>query len=109
MVTAELAVCLPVLVLILAAALSAVQVTSNRIRVQDAAREAARALARGDRAHAQSLARADAPGVEIASSTEGEDVVVTARLRVHLLANWLPAVTVSGRAVAALEPRAGSP
>jgi Flp pilus assembly protein TadG len=109
MVTAELAACLPVLVLILAAALSAVQVAGSRVRTQDAAREAARALARGDSAHARTLAQAEARGVSITSSTTDDEVVVVARLHVHLLARWLPAVTVTERAVAALEPRAGSP
>jgi len=42
MVTAELAACLPVLVLMLAVAVSAVSVAGVRVRAQDAAREAAR-------------------------------------------------------------------
>lgn len=109
MVSAEMAVCLPVLVLVLAAALSAVQVVSSKVRVQDAAREAARALARGDVAHAHSLAQSAAPGVSVQTNTTDGQVVVVARLQVHLLASWLPAVTVTERAVAAVEPRAGSP
>lgn len=109
MVTAELAVCLPVLVLLLAAALSAVQVSGARVRIQDAAREAARAMARGDASHAHSLPQSAAPGVEVRTSTSGGEVVAIATLHVHLLASWLPAVTVTERAVAAVEPRTASP
>ena len=55
--TAELATCLPVLVLLLAVELSAVSVAGQRVRMQDAAREAARAAARGDDATARRLAQ----------------------------------------------------
>jgi Flp pilus assembly protein TadG len=108
-VTAELAVCLPVLVLLLAVALSAVAVSGARVRVADAAREAARALARGDHAAAGHLVASLAPAGRLSVSRQGADVVATVRMAVHPLASWLPAVTVSERAVAAIEPRAGAP
>jgi Flp pilus assembly protein TadG len=108
-VTAELAVCLPVLMLLLAVAVSAVLVADAHVRAVDAAREAARAAARGDPGVGSRLAREAAPGSRLAVTTTGDDVVATVRLRVHLLASWLPAVTVTGRAVAAVEPRATSP
>jgi Flp pilus assembly protein TadG len=108
-VTAELAVCLPVLVLLLAVVLSAVSVAGARVRVQDAAREAARAAARGDQATAQRLAQQEAPGVTVAISTADGVVTADARLSAHLLAGWLPAVTVEERAVAALEPDTAVP
>ena len=108
-VTAELAVCLPVLVLLLAVALSAVSVAGARVRVQDAAREAARAAARGDDATAQTLAQQAAPGVSVVLTTADGEVTATARLPAHLLAGWLPAVTVEERAVAALEPSSAVP
>jgi len=104
MVTAELATVLPVLVLLLAVVLSAVSVAGVRVRVQDAAREAARAAARGDDAAARDLAQQSAPGVTVTLTVSGGEVVADARLSVHLLAHWLPAVTVTGRAVAAREP-----
>lgn len=109
MVTAELATALPVLVVLLAVALSAVSVSGARVRVQDAAREAARAAARGDPATGRSLAQHAAPGVSILISRQGDQVVATARLHAHLLAGWLPSVTVSERAVAAVEPSGASP
>src|SRR5688572_10484947 len=48
MVTAETAVVLPVLLLVLAAAVSAITVVGAQLRCVDAAREGARAAARGD-------------------------------------------------------------
>lgn len=104
MVTAELAAALPVLMVVLAVALSAVNVAGARVRVQDAAREAARAAARGDSGAAAALAARAAPGVTTRTSVSGPDVEVRASLRVRLLAHWLPSVTVTEQAVAAVEP-----
>lgn len=109
MVTAELAACMPVLMLVLAVALSAVSVAGARVRLQDAAREAARALARGDQSAAAALASQAASGAELSSSIRADDagqqtVTVTAQRTVRLLASWLPAVTITEQATAALEP-----
>jgi Flp pilus assembly protein TadG len=109
MVTAELAACLPVLVLVLAVAVSAVSVAGVRVRAQDAAREAARAAARGDPAQARRLAQHAAPGATVDITTRGNEVVAVARVTVHPLAGWLPSLTVSELAVAAVEPSAASP
>jgi Flp pilus assembly protein TadG len=108
-VTAELAVCLPVLVLFLAVMLSAVSVAGLRVRAQDAAREAARAAARGDEVAARELARQAAPGVALTLASSGDQVTATAQVSAHLLAHWLPAVTVREQAGAALEPEDTSP
>jgi Flp pilus assembly protein TadG len=108
-VTAELATCLPVLVLLLAVVLSAVSVAGVRVRAQDAAREAARAAARGDTAAALRLARQYAPGAVITISASPDEVTVVARVPARLLAQWLPSVTVTERAVAAVEPASGEP
>lgn len=102
-VTAELAVCLPVLVLLLAVALSAVSVAGVRVRVQDAAREAARAAARGDPVAARRMAQQYAPGASVSIGSADGEVTAVVRLSAHLLAGWLPAVTVQERAVAAVE------
>ena len=107
MVTAELAVSLPVLVLLLAVALSVVSVGAARLRAVDAAREVARAAARGDPAAGRRLAGVIAPGAGVSVGRRGQDVVASVRLVVHPLASWLPAVTVTERAIAAAEP--GSP
>ena len=109
MITAELAACLPVLVLVLAVALTAVSVVGAAVRLQDAAREAARALARGDPAAARRLAAEAAPGASVSLSRTPGGIVAVARTTVHPLGGWLPAYSVSERAVAALEPTAGAP
>ena len=106
MATAELAMCLPVLVLLLGVALSAVSVASLRVRAADAAREAARAAARGDTGRAQVLAQQEAPGAVVTISKRGQDVTAVARVRAHVLLPWLPSLTVTERAVAAAEPSA---
>ena len=109
MVTAELAACLPVLVLVLAVALTAVSVVSARVRLQDAAREAARAAARGDSAAAHRLAAESAPGAGVQLSASATQVVAIVREQVHPLGGWLPALTITERAVAAAEPTGRDP
>ena len=89
----------------LAVAVSGVSVSAARIRAQDAAREAARAAARGDPGRGLAFAGSVAPGVQISLSRQGDQVVATATIRQHLLASWLPAVTVTATAVALMEPQ----
>lgn len=109
MVTAELAACLPLLVLVLGVALTAVAAIGVRVRAQDAAREAARAAARGDMAVARELAARAAPGSQLSVTTQGADVVAVVHATVHALGGWLPTMSVTERAVAAVEPKAASP
>jgi Flp pilus assembly protein TadG len=109
MVTAELAAALPVLVLVLAVALSALSVGDAQVRVQDAAREAARAAARGDPGQARALAERAVPGIAVTFRTAGDEVEAVASVRVQLVASWLPSVTVTERATAALEPASSPP
>lgn len=109
MVTAELAACLPVLMLVLAVALTAVSAVGVRVRLQDAAREAARAAARGDLSTAHQLAADAAPRASVTIRSGGGEVVVLAHAQVHPLGGWLPGIAVTERSVAAVEPRAGSP
>jgi Flp pilus assembly protein TadG len=109
MVTAELAACLPVLVLILGVAISAMMVVAERVRLADAAREAARAAARGDPGAGRRLALEDAPGARVTVSTGGGAVTAVATKAVHPLGGWLPSFTVSERCVAAAESTAAPP
>lgn len=104
MATAELAACLPVLVLLLGVVISAVAVVSGAVHAQDAAREAARATARGDRSAALRLANAAAPGAEVSITTRGADVSVRVHSTVEPLGELFPAFAVTGTAVAASEP-----
>ena len=107
--TAELAACLPVLVLVLAVAISAVGAAAARVRLQDAAREAARAAARGDPATAQRLVQQVAPGARLDLSTGAGEIVAVLHAKVHPLAGFLPAMSLEERAVAAVEPTGASP
>lgn len=70
MATAELAVAVPVLLVVLAVALGAIRLGIDRVRVVDAAHGAARLVARGEpRDAALSTARAAAPaGADVAIS-----------------------------------------
>jgi len=107
--TAEAAVVLPALVLLIAVAVGAVTVVTAQLRCQDAAREAARAAARSEPASVvRDLAAQTAPpGGSAEVAADAEQVTVTVRATVHLLGGLLPDVTVSGRAVGLREPDGG--
>lgn len=108
MVTAETAVVLPVLVLVLAAALWAVAAAGAQLRCVDSAREGARAVARGEpTAVAVAASRRVAPGADVVVEPAGDVVGVVVRLRVRppgWLGDRVPALLVKARAVAGLEP-----
>ncbi|RBY84290.1 pilus assembly protein TadE [Blastococcus sp. TF02A-26] len=108
MVTAETAVVLPVLLLVLAAAVSAVVVVGAHLRCVDAAREGARAAARGDDVAAVRavVGRAAPEGATTAVVVEGDRVRVTVTAVVPPLGPVPFTVRVSATAVAELEPGA---
>lgn len=109
MVTAETAIVLPVLLLVLAAAVAAVVVVGGQLRCVDAAREAARAAARGDAAaEVRRIAAHAAPsGATTQVDPRGNTVTVTVTAPVRPLGPALPRVHVSASATAELEPGAG--
>ena len=79
MVTAEIAVTIPAVVLVLVLALAGISLGTDRLRCQDAARLAARELARGesaDRARADAV-RALPPGATVTLGRSGRTVSVT--------------------------------
>jgi Flp pilus assembly protein TadG len=107
MVTAETAVVLPVLLLVLAAAVSAITVVGAQLRCVDAAREGARAAARGDEpATVTALAARAAPD----GAVTAVDVVADGEVRVTVTVPVSPLgpvpllFTVTAEAVARLEP-----
>jgi TadE-like protein len=103
--TAELAVGLPALVLLTVVAVTAVGAVLTQLRCVDAAREAARAQARGEPGVivAERVAPPGAAvGIELADGT----VRATVRVQVHPLGGRLPGFEVSAVSVAALEPTA---
>lgn len=103
MVTAELAVAVPVVVVVLAIGLAAMRIGVDQVRCVDAARLAARALARGDaNASARSIAAAAGPpGAVVAVDVGGTQVSVTVSAT-RDLAGWR-LLTVSSSATASRE------
>lgn len=91
MVTAELAVALPALVLVLTLGLSAVQAVTDQLRCIDAARVGARMLARGDAVDVvRSAVAAQAPGgADIDLSVEADRVGAVVRAEPPTLLRWL--------------------
>ncbi|MGY1632588.1 TadE family type IV pilus minor pilin [Geodermatophilus sp. SYSU D01186] len=106
MVTAETAVVLPVLLFVLAGAVAAVTVVGAQLRCVDAAREGARAAARGeDAAVVVALAARAAPtGARTTIASDGPAVAVTVAAEVAPLGPVPFRVRVSATAVAQREP-----
>ena len=111
-VTAEAAVVLPVLLVVLAAALWVLASVSAQLGCVDAARAGARAAARGDDpAQVRTVSLALAPAgarVEVTSGPETVTVRVAAEVRPFGPAlHRLPATRVSSRAIAHVEAALG--
>lgn len=102
-VTAELAVALPVLVMLLLAGLTSVNAVATQMRCVDAAREAARAQARGESGAAAGERTAPA-GATVTVSGDGDTVRATVIAITYPLGDRLPGFTVRAEAVAAVEP-----
>ena len=109
-VTAELAMVLPVLIAMTIGLVWLLSLGAAQLRVIDAARETARAVARGDEVAAAVAAgervAPDGGRVVVRSSGTAGEIVVEASARIRGpggLFAWLPGVTVSAQAVAAPE------
>jgi Flp pilus assembly protein TadG len=118
MVTAEMAVVLPALAVVLVFALWSVAAVTAQLRCVDAAHTAARALARGESSDLSvAAARAAAPpGARVVVSRSGDLVVVEVGATARLPGPWsraLPGLSLFGRAVASVEgepvPASGGP
>ncbi|MEL4320111.1 TadE family type IV pilus minor pilin [Leifsonia sp. YIM 134122] len=99
-VTAEFAVALPAVALVLAVCLCGVQAVSIQVRLTDAAADAARTLARGDGVDMASARLSSAvSGASLSVDEEGDLICVTASARAgaHTV---LAALTVSARSCA---------
>ena len=106
--TAELAIGIPLLVALTAGLVWMLAVGAAQVRVIDASREAARAVARGDdAASAQGVAMRIAPeGARVRVEVGETEVVVTTTVRVSGpggVLGALPGVTVTADAVAVVE------
>lgn len=107
-VTAELALALPVLLAVTVGLVWLLSVGAAQVRTIDAARETARAVARGDDQGAAIQVGQDvAPsGARLSVSNDGETVTVHASAQVRGpggLFHFLPAVTVEADAIAHAE------
>jgi Flp pilus assembly protein TadG len=106
-VTAEAVTVLPLLVAVTVGMAWLVGLGLAQMQVADAAREAARALARGeDRVAAVALAHRAAPGARVSVVTESDAVVVTVHLRVGPpggILDGIAGATVRSEAVALVE------
>src|SRR5690554_6291582 len=114
MVTAEVAVCLTGLVTVALGLLWVIAVVAQQVRCQDAARDAARAVSRGeDEATSRAEGLRTAPegskiAIRVADGLATVTVEVDARPPWPVLAR-LPPVPVRARAVVAVEPGVGGP
>lgn len=111
MVTAEVAVALPALVLVLAVGLAVIAIVTAQLRCTDAAAVGARLAARGEPAAAvRSATLAVAPagaGVQVRPGRDGVVLVtVTATMRVPAVGRFLPARTVRATVAEPVEPGA---
>ena len=106
MVTAETAVVLPVLLLVLAGAVAAIVVVGAQLRCVDAAREGARAAARGESPAAvtEIVRRAAPAGTAVSVTRTDGEVRVSVRVAVAPLGPVPLRIRVAAEAVARLEP-----
>jgi Flp pilus assembly protein TadG len=109
MVTAETAVVLPVLLFVLAAAVAALVVVGGQLRCLDAAREGARAAARGEPAGVvtELAGRAAPDGARTTVSAAGPAVMVTVAATIQPLGPVPLRLQVQASASAVVEPGAG--
>lgn len=108
MVTAELVVVLPSIVLALLFGLAAVSALTMRMRCADAAEVGARLAARGEsEATVMEEVRRTAPAgalVRLEATSGTVEVTVSARSALLPAGTWLPALEVSGRFIQDREP-----
>lgn len=105
---------LPVLVAVTIGLVWLLSVGVAQVRTVDAARETARAVARGDDpgAAVRRGERVGPAGTTVRVGHDGDEVTATATARVAGpggLFDWIPGVTVHARAVAAVEETADPP
>ena len=95
-VTAEFAVTLPAVLLVIALGVGALSAGARQVRLQDAAADAARLLARGeDAARASRVLTAAVPGAELGVERPGDLVCVVATAPAGI-----PGLTLSARSCA---------
>lgn len=107
MVTVEAAIGLCAFVLVLGLALAAIAAVTDQLKCTDAAREAARLVARGEPDLARAAAQRIAPrGARIDIRTDGDTIAV--EIGAEPVAGLLPGVRLRGEAYAVAEPGLGA-
>ena len=102
-VTAELAVGLPALILLLLAGFTGVSAVVTKVECVGAVREAVRAAARGESGEAAGL-RAAPEGAKVAVSADDGTVRARVTAWVRPLGPYLPGIEITATAVAEPEP-----
>lgn len=106
-VTVEAAISIGALVAVLALVFGGIAAVTDQLRCTDAAREAARLAARGDRDGAREAVAAIAPaGATLELLPDGDGL--TAIVRAAPVGGLLPGLRIEGRAFAVTEPGAGA-
>lgn len=105
--TVEAAIAICAVVVVLAMALAGATAVLDQLRCTDAAREAARLVARGEPARAEQAARTIAPsGADVVVRVHGDEVDV--QVSVRAAGGLLPGLSVRAGAMAVMEPGAVS-
>jgi len=103
MATVEAAMAIVGLVLVLTLGVATITAVIDQLRCTDAAREAARLIARGEPERADSAVRAMAPqDAHMTVRTDGDTINV--EVSANPMANLLPGLHLTARAYAVLEP-----
>ncbi|MGH3435754.1 MAG: TadE family type IV pilus minor pilin [Sciscionella sp.] len=102
MVTVEAAIALAAFVAVLVLALACLVAVLDQLRCTDAAREAARLVARGESGRAHGAVDRIAPGARLSVSVRGDEVSVD--VRSEPAGGLLPGVHLDARAFAVAEP-----
>ncbi|MTD59644.1 TadE family type IV pilus minor pilin [Amycolatopsis pithecellobii] len=101
-VTVEAAIALSALTLVLGLVLAGIAAMAGQLRCADAAREAARLVARGDRPLAEQAVAQIAPGARLRAEVDGN--AVTVDVTAEPIGGLLPGVHLHGHAFSLLEP-----
>lgn len=104
MVTVETAICLGGVLIVLALVLAGLSALLGQIECTDAAREAARLVARGETEQARKVAEQIAPsGAAVTIAVTADTVTVT--ISAHPVGDVLPGVSMHAEAYAVREPQ----
>lgn len=108
MVTVEAAIALCALIVVVGSCLAGISAVTDQLRCTDAAREAARLVARGEKDRAGVAVERIAPA-SAAYTVQVSGDLITVDVTAPPLGELLPGVRVHGQAFAVAEPEAAEP